>query len=216
MADFCYNLRTDEAALTAPPALTTQPIGAVAMADESLNPPVEIWKPVVGFPGYEVSSYGRVRSFKRRSVRVLTATPYCRSSTKGARRLAACSVNLSRDKKCITQRVHVLVLEAFVGRRPPGMEGCHEDGNVLNNRLDNLRWDTRQANTADSVRHGTHHGGRHLRRVGEDNPKSRLREADVRAIRSHSGSRRLIAEQYGISRSMVTRIRKRINWKHVE
>jgi hypothetical protein len=53
-------------------------------------------------------------------------------------------------------RIHTLVLEAFAGPRPEGMEGCHNDGNPTNNHIDNLRWDTRSANNQDTLRHGRH------------------------------------------------------------
>jgi hypothetical protein len=36
------------------------------------------------------------------------------------------------------------------------MEGCHNDSNPANNHLSNLRWDTRSANRADTVRAGNH------------------------------------------------------------
>jgi hypothetical protein len=50
-----------------------------------------------------------------------------------------------------------LVLEAFVGPRPaPNLDCCHGDGNPANDLLGNLRWDTKRANHADSVRHGTY------------------------------------------------------------
>ncbi len=52
--------------------------------------------------------------------------------------------------------IHALVLETFVGPRPPGMMPCHSDGDPANNRLDNLRWDTMSANMHDAVHHGTH------------------------------------------------------------
>jgi hypothetical protein len=65
-------------------------------------------------------------------------------------------VNLKRVGSQSQRAVHRLVLEAFVGPCPPGMEGCHNDGDQLNNRLDNLRWDTPSNNKLDSVRHGTH------------------------------------------------------------
>lgn len=48
------------------------------------------------------------------------------------------------------------MLTAFVGPCPDGMEGCHNDGDPHNNRLDNLRWDTRANNARDAIRHGTH------------------------------------------------------------
>jgi hypothetical protein len=52
-------------------------------------------------------------------------------------------------------KVHQLVMEAFVGHRPIGMEVCHNDGNNGNNRWTNLRYDTRAANERDKKKHGT-------------------------------------------------------------
>lgn len=57
-------------------------------------------------------------------------------------------------------RVHVLVLEAFVGPRPEGMEACHYDDSGANNHLSNLRWDTPSGNTQDRVRNGLHNMAR--------------------------------------------------------
>lgn len=58
--------------------------------------------------------------------------------------------------------VHRLVLEAFIGPCPPGMEACHNDGNPRNNALSNLRWDTSENNSADKIRHGrANRGERH-------------------------------------------------------
>jgi hypothetical protein len=45
--------------------------------------------------------------------------------------------------------VHDLVLLAFVGAKPAGLEVCHGDGVKTNNRLSNLRYDTRSANALD-------------------------------------------------------------------
>lgn len=53
-----------------------------------------------------------------------------------------------------SRRVHLLVLEAFVGPCPPGLEGCHTNGDGLDNKLTNLRWDTHAANMQDRLRHG--------------------------------------------------------------
>jgi len=117
----------------------------------------EIWRRVVRFPDlYEVSSDGRVRSIdgrlivrsdgvsQRRPGRILRH----RSKPSGHQ-----TVKLDHGKHAY---VHVLVLEAFVGPRPPDAQACHNDGDPTNNVPANLRWDTRAANTLDSVRHGTH------------------------------------------------------------
>lgn len=57
--------------------------------------------------------------------------------------------------KPIPLLVHRLIAEAFHGPCPDGLECCHNNGNGLDNRPDNLRWDTHQSNMEDKVRHGT-------------------------------------------------------------
>lgn len=52
--------------------------------------------------------------------------------------------------------IHTLVLEAFVGPRPEGADGCHWNDVPDDNRVENLRWDSRSANVLDSVRNGSH------------------------------------------------------------
>jgi HNH endonuclease len=70
-------------------------------------------------------------------------------------------VNLSKDGKTTTLRVHQVVLEAFVGPCPPGMEGRHyPDPDKSNNALINLSWGTKSRNTLDQVEHGTHRESR--------------------------------------------------------
>src|SRR5699024_6464865 len=52
--------------------------------------------------------------------------------------------------------VHRLVLEAFVGPCPDGMEACHWDDDKTNNHVSNLRWATQSDNMHDRVRNGRH------------------------------------------------------------
>lgn len=73
----------------------------------------------------------------------------------GVRKDGRLSVVLNREGRRRTRLIHQLVLEAFVGPRPNGMEGCHNDGICTNNVWTNLRWDTRAGNAADTKRHGT-------------------------------------------------------------
>jgi hypothetical protein len=74
------------------------------------------------------------------------------STTSGGRP----TVKLVQSPVAKSRYVHQLVMEAFVGPRPEGMEVCHFDGDPANNHLANLRYDTRRANNLDRVRHGTH------------------------------------------------------------
>lgn len=59
------------------------------------------------------------------------------------------------DGKRVYKQAHCMVLETYIGPRPVGFDACHNDGDPLNNSLENLRWDTRAGNFADKVRHGT-------------------------------------------------------------
>lgn len=123
----------------------------------------ETWKPIPGYEGYyEVSDHGRVRSLDR----VVNAGPRAKRRKATGRILSpgvdTCGyekVQLSVDGRAKLRSVHHLVLEAFVGPRPHGWDGCHNDGNSRNNHRGNLRWDTRSENHRDAVRHGTYRNG---------------------------------------------------------
>src|SRR5690242_11046966 len=111
----------------------------------------ERWAPVPGHPGYEVSDRGRARSLDR--VRVNIRGVRCRYRGQPLRtwpaRKGYLMVRLGAGR---AYAVHRLVLSAFVGPCPDGMEGCHNDGDTANARLTNLRWDTHAENQADIVR----------------------------------------------------------------
>lgn len=110
--------------------------------------------------------------------------------------------------------VHRLVLMAFVGPCPPGMEGCHfPDRSPQNNRLENLRWDTKAANEADKEIHGT------ITR-GEQHGAAKLTEADVREIRRLYSPRvcsfKKLGRMFGVDFSTVYAIVKRKSWRHID
>ena len=103
------------------------------------------WVSVVGYGGYQVSDTGEVMSFKRSPNGLLL------KQIRATGGYLAVKLNHSNNRKM----VHRLVLEAFVGPCPEGMEGCHNNGNPADNRLSNLRWDTKSANAFDTVAHGS-------------------------------------------------------------
>lgn len=125
-----------------------------------MNQSTERWLPVVGYEGYyEVSDYGRVRSLRREvpsrnGQRQVVPGGVLRQS--GLGNTPYLKVSLCRDRGQVTRSVHSLVLEAFVGLRPDGMEACHGFGGQRDNRLQNLRWDTLSENNYDMVRQGRH------------------------------------------------------------
>ena len=120
---------------------------------------METWKEIPGWQGYyEVSDHGRVRSVGRV---VQLSNGATRRLNGKLLRPAANNVYprvvLCRNKERHTHYVHTLVLLAFVGERPAGMECLHKDGNPKNNRLENLRWGTPSENNLDIIAHGNSH-----------------------------------------------------------
>lgn len=107
-----------------------------------------MWRPIPSAPGYEVSTDGGVRSFRRSSTPRCIKTP---ADTAGYRRFAA-----PYNGKRTWIHVHAAVAEAFIGPRPAGMQVRHLDGNRLNNALSNLAYGTQSENVQDSLQHGTH------------------------------------------------------------
>lgn len=124
---------------------------------------METWAPVLNYEGiYEVSDLGDVRSVDRyvpRSSGKRGGQNWKgRVLVQGTQRGGYRKVTLCRSGRMETRTVHSLVVEAFLGPRPsPEMQACHNDGDPANNRLSNLRWDTRQSNMADKHLHGTNH-----------------------------------------------------------
>jgi hypothetical protein len=118
----------------------------------------ERWLAIPGWDGwYEVSDHGRVRSVPR-TVRLRAG--HSRSFQSRYLKLnnlrGYLRVCLRRNGEGSWVFVHRLVLEAFRGSAPVGMVGCHNDGNSVNCRLENLRWDTQTNNLLDAVLAGNH------------------------------------------------------------
>jgi len=103
---------------------------------------------VKGFPRYRVLSTGVVYALPARPSdppwRKLPLKPHPSGYVKMA---------LFCDGRARVASLHHLVLEAFVGPRPEGMQCRHLDGNKENNCQWNLRWGTPMENGQDRVRH---------------------------------------------------------------
>lgn len=129
----------------------------------------EIWKPIDKiikkngavsiFEGYEVSNYGRVRTYKRRYGRVaanvhnrpLNSEPYViNGRLDQAGYVMYCLSDVNKVRKNF--RAHTLVMQMFVGLPEEYNVICHYDDVKTNNHLSNLRYDTQKANLADRIR----------------------------------------------------------------
>lgn len=151
----------------------------------------EQWRPVVGFEGrYEVSDQGRVRSlrFRGNGDSRLMSAPKNRAGYR--------VLTLGVDRRQF--RLHVLVLEAFVGPRPDGAQGCHNDSNKENNSAANLRWDSPAGNIADRASI-----------AGDKNPNAKLSEAQrsmaVKRVLAGESSTD-VAVSLGVTRARVRQL----------
>jgi hypothetical protein len=150
----------------------------------------EEWRAVPGFPAYDVSSLGRVRSRQRGDARMLKLD----DNGEGYSTVKLCNAG------CVPQRktVHALVLEAFVGPRPDRMVVRHyPDADRANNRLANLSWGTYAENMLD----------RHVQRAPSARINSKLDFDAWLDVATSYASSEVLAARYGISQQTVYKAR---------
>ena len=98
----------------------------------------EIWRDIEGHEGnYQISNYGRVKSFKGSKPRILST---CKDS-KGYPK-----ATFTEDGKAKTYLIHVLVARAFIPNPDNLPVVHHKDANPKNNHVDNLQWVTYKQN----------------------------------------------------------------------
>lgn len=169
-------------------------------------PADETWRPVAGFPGYEVSDHGRVRSLRRTNPRLMTPE----IDEDGYSRLA-----LVRNGRYVHQLVHRMVATAFIGPAPDGLLICrHADNNPANNRPGNLAWGTQADNMADKHIHGTAQlGSKHPMAVICEETAKQVK-ARLHAGRQPRGLLQSISRELGISYYVVADISRGRTWGH--
>jgi hypothetical protein len=173
-----------------------------------------VYKDVPGFPGYRVGDDGSVWSCLTRKgskfagPRVI-GDKWHRLTISVHPKTGRCRVILRKKHFA----VYRLVLTAFVGPCPPGMEACHfPDRDTRNNRLCNLRWDTKAANQADRELQGTvFRGSRH--------GNAKLTEEQVVVIRRRhvqGETKAQLAREYRVTPRVIHLIVTRQAWRHVQ
>jgi hypothetical protein len=164
------------------------------------------YAPVPQFPGYFAGDDGSIWSNKSGGWRQRKLTP----NRKMGGRLFVCLAGPNGNR---TRWVHRLVLESFIGPCPDGSECCHNNGDRLDNRLENLRWDTHESNVADAERHGSNRD-----KLGTGNAKTKLTEESVRELMGlyRAGwGKTALARRFGVGFNTVVRIVNGYTWSHV-
>lgn len=137
------------------------------------NLPREIWRNVVGYEGlYQVSNYGRVKSFYGIGERLLTP-----SANKSGYQYTVLTDKSKIRKSC---KVHTLVARAFLPNPENKPVVHHRDSDRANNRVENLEWVTHRENTAYAVQNGSYD-----KPDSCATPRAKLTTQDVRYIRAH-------------------------------
>jgi len=173
---------------------------------------------LVEYPGYMVSDNGKVWSYWKRDPHIMTR--YYISDTltelKPNRPPSSkyYSVGLRNYKKTKTTiRIHVLILMAFIGPRPPGMQARHfPDRDVANNSIDNLKYGTQAEQDHDKIIHGTQ-----TRLKGNKNPMTKLKETDIPIIRdlfAQGLSKSKLGRKFGVRYQTIDKLLRYKTWKH--
>jgi len=169
----------------------------------------EVWKPIPDFPGYEVSDRGRVRSYHKPS-----GQGSWRIADKPQRILSPATksqgykfLQLRRDGETYPFTVHQLVAIAFLGPCPNGLQVCHADDNPGNNHLQNLRYDTQQANFQDARRNGI--------QIGAPGKLDSAEVQDIRHRYARGESAAFLADAYDVSEPTIYNAVQGKSYKHV-
>lgn len=174
----------------------------------------EEWRSIAGFPRYQVSNLGRVRSFRRGDLfKVVILKPSKANKQKRA------LVTLFCDKKPAYRLISRLVCEAFNGPPPsPYHQAAHDDGDTQNDSASNLFWRTALENAADRDRHGR-------TKRGQDHYAAKLNAEKVLAIRSNYetaksqgkvyGAVVMLAETNGVTLGCIEDIIYGRKWRHI-
>ncbi len=174
------------------------------------NLPGEKWKKlhfkdIHPLEKYEISNYGRIKSFKINPRGRIIKIP----EIKGYKAMVFKTIK----NKSITKYVHKLVAEHFIQRDSELQKYViHIDYNKKNNHVSNLRWVTRSTMFAHQrinpnyTRKKIRNAKLSLEEVKEI--KKRLKEKGVKYS--------IIAREFGITHTQLNRIRQGINWGHIE
>lgn len=181
----------------------------------------EIWK-LVRFKGinpdekYEVSNYGKIRRFDKKSSEWKVNNP---ANVNGYAYYSFKIIPVNGGKNRVTKSIHRLVAELFLDAPDKDRTNViHLDFDKWNNHIDNLKWTTKEEMFVHS-RKSPRTKLAIEKRKGEIT-NSKLTETDVMRLKKKlkRGKNPLykIAKEFGITHTQLNRIRRGENWSHVK
>ncbi len=152
---------------------------------------------------YQVSNFGRIRNRNQKILQGSTIQGYK-------------TLNIRIQSAHRNFYVHKLVAKYFCEQKSPENQFViHLDYDKLNNRHDNLKW----VNRAELTEHNKLNPAILNKSIPATAKHYKLNRSKVliikQLIRSGKSRPKMIAKQFGITSTQVTRIKKGENWKNV-
>jgi hypothetical protein len=162
---------------------------------------MEIWKQIVGYENlYEISDLGRIRSLPKKGCSKLSF----KKTTKDFK-LGYEMVQLYKNNKSLSFRVHTLVVKTFLGITSNRKKVInHKDGVKTNNQLKNLE----VVSAKENVKHAISLGLNPIR-FGNSLHNTKIKEEDLQNIvklKKEKVSNKDIAKIYNVSPTTISRI----------
>ena len=151
----------------------------------------EVWKKIEGYEDYMVSNLGNVKNIKTEKI----LKPYLNNHN-------YLMITFTKDKISKVYLLHRLVAINFIAN--PENKGCvkHKDGNINNNKVDNLEW----FEYSERVKNFP-------KRTGENNPNVKLNWDIVNEIRNSKLMNIELAKIYNIPKQYISLIKTNKKWK---
>lgn len=178
-------------------------------------------RPIPGIVGYAAGSDGNLYTFIRRAYG-RTGMPRYKTTPRVVKATVSkwhggYPVVRMYWRGRIHRPLHRVIAEAFYGLRPEGAECSHLDGNKLNNRPDNLRWETRAQNQERRTQHGTHNRGERSGKAKLTNEAVRkIRSIYTRGARGNVALSEKLAKEFGVSPGTVRNVALGFGWKDIQ
>jgi hypothetical protein len=174
---------------------------------------VEIFKDVVGYEGlYQISNKGSIKALLRTSYQKgrwgLALVTFPERNMRIFRTGAGYNyIALCKDGVSTKHLVHRLVLAAFNGKSD--LQCNHKDGNKDNNNIENLEYVT----SLQNLRHCIDVLNK---KRGEGMAQAKLKEKDIKKIRTDKRILKEIAADYGVSLQAIFHVKSGKNWAYVK
>lgn len=153
----------------------------------------EVWRDI---DGYQISNFGRLKSFKRGKPKILIPL----GNTKGY-----LCYSLYRDGSAKKFLAHVLVAQNFIPNPDNKPQINHRDGNKLNNHVSNLEWVTQSENMRHAVNSALiDSGGDCFGSKATDELARHIRE--IYQPHDKNFGARALARKFGLSKGIVLAI----------